>query len=330
VAAGWVYLRAQPSFCVRTQLAAAWNQPDAERLPLSFLILPPATGGRFCEMHIHASRPRSGRCSVVWKGSLPGPLCTTVLRAGSRHLRMLSLVPRLGGGNTNLADQVYNLYASASHALTDRGLSFHDVVRTWIHLRDIDRDYAALNDGRRRFLSAAGITRFPASTGVRAALADSNSPLTMDLYAVGSGGEATIEAMRASPMGEASLYGSHFARGSLLRAFGEQLAFVSGTASIDEQGNVVAPGDGKGQLRCMFVNAAGLLAQAGLGLADAVSVTAYLKQARLLPEFRKAAQAAGIPASTPTAVVVADICRPEWLCEVELVAGRSTTAHSKP
>jgi len=92
---------------------------------------------------------------------------------------------------------------------------------------------------------------------------------------------------------------------------------------------VVAPGDGKGQLRRMFANAAGVLGQAGLGLADAVSVTAYLQQARLLPEFRRAAQAAGLPASTPTAIVVADICRPEWLCEIELVAGRSTTGYSK-
>jgi hypothetical protein len=61
-----------------------------------------------------------------------------------------------------------------------------------------------------------------------------------------------------------------------------------------------------------------------------VSVTAYLKQARLLPEFRRAAQAAGLPATAPTAIVVADICRPEWLCEIELVAGRSmATAYSR-
>jgi enamine deaminase RidA (YjgF/YER057c/UK114 family) len=146
VAAGWVFLRAQPSFCVHNELAAIWNQSDAERLPLSFLILPPASGRSFCEMQIQASRPRSDRCSVVWKGSLPGPLCTTVLRAGSRHLRMVSLTPRLGAsGKATLADRAYDLYASASHALTDRGLSFHDVVRTWIYLRDIDRDYAAFN-----------------------------------------------------------------------------------------------------------------------------------------------------------------------------------------
>ena len=100
------------------------------------------------------------------------------------------------------------------------------------------------------------------------------------------------------------------------------LVFVSGTASIDRQGRIVAPGDAKGQLRCMLANAAGVLGQAGLGLADAVSVTAYLKRASLLSEFRGAAQAAGLPASVPTAILVADICRPEWLCEIELVAGR--------
>jgi enamine deaminase RidA (YjgF/YER057c/UK114 family) len=332
MAAGWVYLGAQPTWCVRSELAAAWNQPDAERLPVSLLIQPPAAGGCFCEMQIHASRPRSDRCSVVWKGSLPGPLCTTVLRAGARHLRVLSVVPRLGAlENSTLADRAYDMFASASHALTDRGLSFRDVVRTWIYLRDIDHDYAAFNQGRGRFFQSAGIARFPASTGIAAALADSDSPLAMDLYAVGSGGQATIEATNAAPMGEASAYGSFFARGALVREPGQELAFLSGTASIDQQGYVVAPGDARGQLRRMFANAAGVLGQAGLGLADAVSATVYLKQARLLPEFRRAAQAAGLPAAIPTAIVVADICRPEWLCEIEMVAGRSTMAeYSKP
>jgi enamine deaminase RidA (YjgF/YER057c/UK114 family) len=330
VAAGWVYLRAQPPWSVRQELAAAWSQPDAKQLPVSFLIQPPATGRRFCEMQIHAARPRSDRCSVVWKGALPGPPCTTVLRAGARHLRVLSVVPRLGvDENATLADLAYDMFASASHALTDRGLSFCDVVRTWIYLRDIGRDYVAFNQGRRRFFQSAGITRFPASTGIKAALADSDGPLAMDIYAVGGTGQVTVEAMNAAPMGEASAYGSFFARGAVLRELGQEIAFLSGTASIDQRGQVVAPGDGKGQLRRMFANAAGVLGQAGLGLADAVSVTAYLQQARLLPEFRRAAQAAGLPASTPTAIVVADICRPEWLCEIELVAGRSTTAYSK-
>jgi len=323
VVAGWVYLHEQPSWSARHELAAAWDQPDPERLPLTFLTQPPATSHRFCEMQLHASRRRSDRCSVVWKGSFPGPLCTTVLRAGARRLRMLSLVPRLSfGGNNTLADIAYDMFASASHALTDRGMSFHDVVRTWIHLRDIDRDYDGFNLGRRQFFEAAEMVRLPASTAIQAAHADSYGPLAMDLYAVG-GGEVIVEAMLPASMGEASAYGSFFARGSLLREGGQRLAFLSGTASIDQQGRIVAPGDAKGQLCCMFANAAAVLGQAGLGLADAVSVTAYLKSASLLPEFRKAALAVSLPVSVPTATVVADICRPEWLCEIELVAGRT-------
>jgi enamine deaminase RidA (YjgF/YER057c/UK114 family) len=323
VVMGWVYLRAQPSWCVRHELAAAWNQPDAERLPLSLLIQPPTANRRFCEMHIQASQARSGRCSTVWKGAQPGPLCTTVLRAGARHLRVLSLQPRSDGNKAPLADLTFDMFARASHALTDRGLSFHDVVRTWIYVRDIERDYAGLNEGRRRFFQHAGVVRLPASTGIQGALADSSSPIAMDMYAVGSKGEASIAAMQAAPMAEATAYGSLFARGSLLRQPGQNLAFVSGTASIDGQGAIVAPGDCAGQVRCTLGNAAGILQHVGLGLADAVSVTAYLKEAQMLSDFRKSAERAGLPVSIPTAIVVADICRPGWLCEIELVAGRS-------
>jgi enamine deaminase RidA (YjgF/YER057c/UK114 family) len=323
VTAGWVYLRSKPSWCVRHELAAAWNDYDAERLPLTFLIQPPA--GRFCEIHLQASRPRTSRCSVVWKGAQPGPLCTTVLRAGARHLHMQSLVQREGvNPKTPMADQAFDMFAQASHALTDRGLSFHDVVRTWIYLRDVDRDYAGFNEGRRRFFQHAGMVRLPASTAIQGTLLDSNSSLAMDLYAVGQGGEAAILTMHAAFMSEATAYGSLFARGALLRQPGEDLAYVSGTASIDPQGNVVAAGDGEGQVRCMLSNAAGVLEHAGLGLANAVSATVYLRQEKLLPQFRQTALAAGLPASIPTAIVIADTCRPEWLCEIELVAARQT------
>jgi hypothetical protein len=72
----------------------------------------------------------------------------------------------------------------------------------------------------------------------------------------------------------------------------------------------------------MFANARQLLADADLDFRDAVTATAYLKQPGFLPAYARAAAAAGLPADLPTAVVVADICRSEWLCEVELCAAR--------
>ena len=58
------------------------------------------------------------------------------------------------------------MFGVAEDLLQRAGLEFRDVVRTWIHLRDIDRDYADLNRARRAFFAARGIDPAPASTGI--------------------------------------------------------------------------------------------------------------------------------------------------------------------
>ena len=73
-----------------------------------------------------------------------------------------------------------------------------------------------------------------------------------------------------------------------------------------------------------FGNALGLLGQFGMDFGHVASATAYLKRAGDFGEFLRAASAHGLPAAVPTAVVVADICRPEWLCEIELCAAKAT------
>jgi enamine deaminase RidA (YjgF/YER057c/UK114 family) len=59
-------------------------------------------------------------------------------------------------------------------------------------------------------------------------------------------------------------------------------------------------------------------------LRDVVNATAYLKRKDDFRDFLKAAYAYGLTAETPTAVVVADLCRPEWLCEIEVCAVQTT------
>jgi enamine deaminase RidA (YjgF/YER057c/UK114 family) len=123
-------------------------------------------------------------------------------------------------------------------------------------------------------------------------------------------------------MGEASAYGSAFARGSHIREPGRSTLYVSGTASIDARGQVVAAGDIDGQLARMFTNLRALLDGAQLDFRHTMSATVYLRQAGFRQAYAKAAAAAGLPSDVPTAAVVADICRPEWLCEIELCAAR--------
>ena len=49
------------------------------------------------------------------------------------------------------------MFSAADALLKQAGMEFPDVVRTWIHLREMDRDYADLNRARRVFFDARGL-----------------------------------------------------------------------------------------------------------------------------------------------------------------------------
>jgi enamine deaminase RidA (YjgF/YER057c/UK114 family) len=323
---GWIRFASAPPWDWREALASAWQVSGP--LPITALVQPPADPFCACSVALHAIR--TSRNSGVWYAPSPGLSVATVLRAGARHVRLMSVTPRADLGKTgNFADLTYDMFAQVGHALTARGLSFADVVRTWLHVHDIKKNYALMNQARNRYFVEQGLSRLPASTCVEGMLAGADMPVAMDVYAVLGGQQVQVEAMSPGTMGEASSYGSLFARATQLREPGRRWLYVSGTASIDTQGNVVAVGDVQGQLDCMFGNVRALLAQAGMGFADVVTATVYLKRAADLPAFARAARAHGLAQTVPCAAAVADICRPEWLCEVELCAVRKDEPASK-
>jgi enamine deaminase RidA (YjgF/YER057c/UK114 family) len=98
------------------------------------------------------------------------------------------------------------------------------------------------------------------------------------------------------------------------------ILYVSGTASIGDRGQVVHPGHIEGQVERMLENIKALLAGQNAGFADVVCATTYLKDPGYAPAFRRIAGRRGFPAHVPNTVCVADICRPEWLCEMEITA----------
>jgi enamine deaminase RidA (YjgF/YER057c/UK114 family) len=319
IVCGWIHMARTPAWDWREALARAWDTSGP--LPITALLQPPAEPFRFCTLQLHVIR--SARQSGVWHGSGAGPAAATVLRHGARHLRLMAITPRPELADAApMADLVYDMLAQAGHALTARGLGFSDVVRTWIYVQDIERNYGFVNQARNRYFGEQRLARLPASTCVQGTLPGALAPVAMDLYAVAAGSEVRVDALSPGPMGEATAYGSAFARGSRITEPGRSTLYVSGTASIDARGGVVAVGDIAGQLACMFDNVRALLTAAGMELRDTLSATVYLKSAEHLRAFVEAAAAAGLPADVPAAVVVTQICRPEWLCEIELCAAR--------
>jgi enamine deaminase RidA (YjgF/YER057c/UK114 family) len=320
VVSGWLHLAKSPAWNWREVLASAWETSGP--LPISAVVQPPAAPFCYCTLHLHAIH--SVRQSGVWYGNSDNPAAATVLRAGARHLRLMSITPSSDlREQDDVVDMAYDMFAQAGHALTARGLAFKDVVRTWIYVRDIDRNYGAVNQARNRYFDEQHVVRLPASTCVEGALVGADAPVAMDLYAVAANLEVRVEAIPLGLMGEASAYGSVFARGSLLAEPGRKSLYLSGTASLDGKGRAVAVGDVEGQVACMLGNVRSLLAKAGMDFGDAVSATAYLKRAEDYRDFCRAAAVADFPAQLPMAIVVAAICRPDWLCEIELCAVRA-------
>ena len=323
IVGGWLHFASTPDWPWRDVLASAWKMPGAGPMPITPLLQAPAAPSCYCSLLVHAVRSRGP--SRVWRGLTKQPAASTVLRVGARHLRLSSIAPRTElAPQSTLAELAYDMLAQAGHALTARGLSFKDVVRTWIYVRDIHRNYESVNQARNRFFDEQQIVRLPASTCIEGTLLGSAFPVAMDLYAVAGTEQIRVAAIPPGSMGEATAYGSAFARGSLIDEPGRSMVYLSGTASIDASGAVVSVGGVGGQLDCMLGNALGLLGQFGMDFSHVASAIAYLKRAGDYGEFLRAAAAHGLPASVPTAAVVADICRPEWLCEIELCAGKAT------
>ena len=66
--------------------------------------------------------------------------------------------------------QLRRTYHNITGLLAAEGATWKDVVRTTCYLRDIERDYAAFNEGRTEFYGEQGLDPLPASTGIQAIL----------------------------------------------------------------------------------------------------------------------------------------------------------------
>jgi 2-iminobutanoate/2-iminopropanoate deaminase len=118
---------------------------------------------------------------------------------------------------------------------------------------------------------------------------------------------------------------SSFSRGLRIDLNGLVILLISGTASIDEQGNSVHIGDFRAQLRRTYENITGLLEAEGASWKHIVRTTCYLRDIErdyaAFNEERTAFFAEQgldpLPASTG---IQAILCRPELLVEIEAIA----------
>jgi enamine deaminase RidA (YjgF/YER057c/UK114 family) len=118
---------------------------------------------------------------------------------------------------------------------------------------------------------------------------------------------------------------SSFSRGMRIDLNGLTILLISGTASIDENGDSVHIGDFRAQMRRTFFNITALLEAEGATWKDIVRTTCYLRDIeRDYSAFNEERTAFyreqgldPVPASTG---IQAILCRPELLIEIEAIA----------
>lgn len=296
---------------------------DADLPATTYLQQPPCRRGQDIELQAYAIVP--GPAGNARVSSLPtsheGVSMKLIEIGQARHLYIGNISGfrtdngRLGG----FRSQSDLMFERAFQMVQGQRIPFADVLRTWIYLDDIDRDYGTLNASRNDFFAREGVKRLPASTGIGSGLYPRGNQCTLDLYALLNPEIAEIEIMTTPTLNEAAEYGASFSRGMRMTLPEQTYLFISGTASVDEAGATVHLGDVRAQIERMLLNIRELLRPHGANWNDLAHAVTYLKSADYLPLFQEILAKSGV-SSFPHTIVEANVCRPELLCEMEAIA----------
>ncbi|MDE7409815.1 MAG: hypothetical protein K2N09_07310 [Muribaculaceae bacterium] len=212
-----------------------------------------------------------------------------------------------------------------SEMLKQRGASLKDnCLRTWFFVRDIDNNYKGVVQGRNSVFAREGLTsdtHFIASTGIEGQCAQPGRLVAFNAFADTRITPAQVTYLYGrSHLNPTYEYGVAFERATAVDYADRRHVYISGTASIDNKGQIVAPGDIKAQTLRMLENIGVLLDEGGCGWEDVAHMTVYLRDIadHSLVSSMMEERFPGIP----KVIVLAPVCRPGWLVETECMAVR--------
>jgi enamine deaminase RidA (YjgF/YER057c/UK114 family) len=292
--------------------------------PVTFVSGAPACGGSLAGVHLWGVANGGSGTTVR---TVPAGRAAAGRLWSTRSFRLLHLPGVVGvtAADTlpaTAGQQAQQMFQNASAAAAANGFRYGQTVRTWIYVARLLDWYGELNRIRSDFYATQSFAcpAFPASTGIQGRAG--GEECLMDLLLLDAGDSSTARATaidRTSRQGPACSYGSLFSRGMVLDLAGQRTVHVSGTASIGPDGRSLHAGEPLAQCRETLLGVGAVLEQQGGTLADVSSATVFCKDADTYAAFRQQRSVLGV-APFPTVYVIADVCRPELLVEMEAVA----------
>ncbi len=225
------------------------------------------------------------------------------------------------------------MFGDLALKLSDAGGSLLDnCLRTWLFVRDVDVNYAGVVTGRNEAFAMNGLTpqtHFIASTGICGAHADPTVTVQMDSVSSIGLKPGQVRSLSAPDhLNPTSEYGVAFERGTAVDYADRRHVFISGTASINNRGEVVYPGDVEAQTSRMLENIGALLKTAECTFNDVCHMLIYLRDIADRPVVERIF-AERFP-DIPHIVLLAPVCRPAWLIETECMAFKAIETAYEP
>ena len=220
-------------------------------------------------------------------------------------------------------DQMMEEFVSLQQLLLKEDLCVEkNTLRTWIYCKDVDNNYAGIVKARNDFFDKVGLTKenhFITSTGIAGECEEPSRVVRMDSLSYSNLAEEQIQHLYAlDHLSSTALYGVRFERGTRIIYGDRSHYYISGTASIDKEGNVLYPYDAEKQTERIMENISALLKEGGGSLAELKLATVYMRDPADAAIVRKVMEKY-LPASLPAVFLKAPVCRPAWLVEIECI-----------
>ena len=299
-------------------LSDAANQAD--------LIMAWECENAFCALSVVQQAPLNGTKIAIWTWFQTGVSVETE-KNGMLKATHNGYTQYWTGGAFNRASnseyQTRLLLNDYVMQLTEEGCKLAtDCIRTWFFVQNVDVNYAGVVKARKEVFITQDLTEkthYIASTGIGGRNADPAVLVTMDTYAVKGLKPEQIQFLYApTHLNPTYEYGVTFERGTAVHYADRTQVFISGTASIDNKGNILYPGDICQQAARMLRNISALLTEAGATTEDIQQAIVYLRDTAdyQVVEHFLAENYPGLP----HIIVHAPVCRPGWLIEMECIA----------
>jgi len=295
--------------CNQNPLLQAWHEEGAD-----------------CAVSVVQQAPLNGTKIAMWCYLIEG-ITGRMLSDGEFEVCHGDYRELWSMGNLNRAAnseyQMRLLFNDYVLKLNEQHLTLADnCVRTWIFVSDIDHNYSGVVKARNEVFKTQNLTpdtHFIASTGIGGGNPQVESLVLFDAFALEGLQPGQLHYLYArSHLNPTYEYGVSFERGSYIDFGDRRKVYISGTASINNKGEIMHAGDVRKQTLRMWENVEMLLKESDCCYDDVDHMTVYLRDPADYQVVRQMYKE-HFP-HIPQVFVNAYVCRPGWLIEMECMA----------